>query len=154
MKTLTWAYFIHSTLNTCVILVECLLHRDKFEQHYDLNLGNVYREKVELYQSLHLSHLPGHISWEVAVGSKLQVAAVTCRVVDHVYLSWLAERKKKKVLRKLPTMWKHVHFNWIKFRDSNVTINTLWQFWKHFICITFTNNICSEIQGSILLRLR
>lgn len=45
------------------------------------------------------SHLPGNISGEVAVRSKLQVAAVSGGVVHHVYLSRLAESKKNKVIK-------------------------------------------------------
>lgn len=48
------------------------------------------RDSVDLFSyflSLHFSHLPGHISGEVAVRSKLQVAAVPGGVVHHVDLS-------------------------------------------------------------------
>lgn len=33
------------------------------------------------------SHFSGHISGEVAVGSELQVAAISCSVVYHINLS-------------------------------------------------------------------
>lgn len=46
------------------------------------------------------SHLPGHVSREVAVGVKLEVAAVSSSVVYHIDLpglEWETEKKKKDV---------------------------------------------------------
>jgi len=44
----------------------------------------------------HFSHLPGHISGEVAVRSELQVAAVSGGVVHQVDLPWLEDSERNK----------------------------------------------------------
>lgn len=41
-------------------------------------------------------HLPGHVSGEVAVRCKLQVAAVSSSVIHHVYLPRLMRDNKKE----------------------------------------------------------
>lgn len=40
------------------------------------------------------SHLPGHVSGEVAVGSELEVATISCGVVHHINLSRLEVEKQ------------------------------------------------------------
>ncbi len=42
------------------------------------------------------THLSWYISGEVTVGSKLEVAAISCPVVHHIYLPWLEWDKGKK----------------------------------------------------------
>lgn len=42
------------------------------------------------------SHLSRHVSGEVAVGGKLEVAAISRLVIHHINLSRLARERKKK----------------------------------------------------------
>lgn len=43
------------------------------------------------------SHLPGHVSREVTVGVKLEVAAVSSPVVYHIYLPRLEWERDKRM---------------------------------------------------------
>lgn len=68
-----------------------------------------HRMWCEKFHAMMFSHLPGHISGEVAVRSKLQVAAVSSGVVHYVYLTRLGRQKQKDRLEEIKQISLNFH---------------------------------------------
>lgn len=67
-------------------------HKQGDEWKRKKKLAHLHSGKKKWVEWL-LTHLSGHVSGEVAVRGKFEMAAVACSVVHNVYFSWLRPKK-------------------------------------------------------------